>query len=73
MRNERLTKDDVFGRLKELDRYTPMDGCRERDPGMWERGMCFIILTALHLCENFTLDRVLQMQISKSIVIYRKN
>ena len=25
------------------------------------RQRCFIILTALHLCENFTLDRVLQM------------
>ena len=33
MRNERLTKADVFGWLKELDRYMPMDGCRERDPG----------------------------------------
>ena len=33
MRKERLTKADVFGWLKELDRYTPMDGCRERDPG----------------------------------------
>ena len=37
------------------------------------RQRCFIILTALHLCENFTLDRVLQMQISKSILIYGRN
>ena len=33
MRNERLTKADVFEWLKELDLYTPMDRCRERDPG----------------------------------------